>query len=249
MDIEVAGDVLWRQSFRNSKIQESRSSGRKMAAEDGSLPIKRSRGRPRGRPTLDESKDIGSELLDGALREFLKTGYGGTSMTQIVRVLGISKTTLYSRYPSKADLFHAIILRQITKAAAATSLTIQGSTLQLGSGLRAYGNRTLEISLSGDLLEVNRLIYSESQRFPELGKAAIERTQTGIRQIAEFIAQAAERDGIPVRDPEGVASAFIFMLRGWYVSLMPTGEPVSTAMREAWVESAVHALISGRDEW
>jgi TetR/AcrR family transcriptional regulator, mexJK operon transcriptional repressor len=205
--------------------------------------------RSRGRPRLGEVELIDSELLDGALREFLRCGYGGTSMGRIVRSLGISKTTLYSRYPSKEDLFRAIVSRQIEGLSVATSLQESGAWLELGMGLRAYGNRSLEISLSGDLLQVNRLIYSESHRFPELGAAAAERTRLGIGQISDFIAQCARRDRIPCRDPDGVAEAFIFMLRGWYVDAMLTDRHVGAAVREAWVERAVHALLSSRAEW
>ena len=205
--------------------------------------------RSRGRPRVGEGEIIESELLEGALREFLKHGYGGTSMAQIVKSLGISKTTLYSRYPSKNDLFRAIMSRQIERLSARTALQTNGHWLDLGMGLRAYANRSLEISLAGDLREVNRLIYSESGRFPELGAAAAERTQLGIAQIAEFIEQCGERDGIPIRDAKGVAEAFIFMLRGWYVDVLLNNVPVDPSTRETWVEKAVHAILNGREEW
>lgn len=205
--------------------------------------------RARGRPRQDEVEAIDSELLDGALREFLKTGYGGTSISQIVKALGISKTTLYSRYPSKDALFRAIVSRQIERLSASTALQANGNWLEIGVGLRAYANRTLEISLTGELREVNRLIYSESPRFPELGAAAAERTEIGVAQIAQFIRQCGRRDGVPARNPEGVAEAFIFMLRGWYVNVILSNAAVSPAAREAWVETAVHSLLSGRAEW
>jgi AcrR family transcriptional regulator len=205
--------------------------------------------RARGRPRQKEAETIETELLDGALREFLKTGYGGASITQIVRALGISKTTLYSRYPTKDVLFRAIVARQIERLSASTALQGNGSWLEIGVGLRAYANRTLEMSLDGEMREVNRLIYGESQRFPELGVAAAERTQVGIGQIADFITQCARRDGVPVRDPRSIAEAFIFMLRGWYVDVLLSGQAVTPAAREAWVEKAVHALLSGRAGW
>lgn len=204
--------------------------------------------RTRGRPRQDEVGLIDGELLQGALNEFLKTGYGGTSMRQIVAALGVSKTTIYSRYPSKEALFRAIITRQIERLASNTALH-EEDWPEIGIALRSYANRTLEISLSGELREVNRLIYSESQRFPELGVAAAERTELGITQIADFIDNCADRDGVPVRNTRGVAEAFIFMLRGWYVNVLLTNKPVSAAHREAWVERAVHALVSSRADW
>lgn len=213
--------------------------------QDQVAAVKRSRGRPR----RDEAEHIESELLDAALKEFLRSGYGGASMTQIVKTLGISKTTLYSRYPTKADLFRAIVSRQIEARSAESFLRTGADTFELGMGLRAYANRALEMSLEGEILQVNRLIFSESPRFPELGTAAVARNRQGVRQIAAFIAACAERDGVPCRDPHGVAEAFIAMLRGWYVDVLLANEQVAPADRELWVERAVQTLVSGRADW
>jgi AcrR family transcriptional regulator len=212
--------------------------------EDGTIAR-----RPRGRPKLEDVAQIESRLLDVALQEFLAHGYGGTSLTRIVKAAGISKTTLYARFPSKEDLFGAIVRRQIDRLSAVEALRSAKGAVDLAAGLKAYGNRTLEISLEGDLLKVNRLIYSESGRFPELGLAAAERSQTGIAHVADFVARCAEADGVPCRDPAAVGEAFIFMLRGWYVDVLLAGETVSARRRQRWVDAAVHLLIAGRAEW
>lgn len=205
--------------------------------------------RPRGRPKLEDVAQIESRLLDVALQEFLAEGYGGTSLSRIVKAAGISKTTLYTRYSSKEDLFRAIIHRQVERLSAVAVLRSPGGPLRLVEGLKAYGNRTLETSLEGDLLQVNRLIYSEAARFPELGTASAERSGRGIADVAAFIADCAEADGIPCRDPRAVAEAFIFMLRGWYVDALLTNQPVSVRQRQRWVDTAVQALLAGRAEW
>jgi AcrR family transcriptional regulator len=205
--------------------------------------------RSRGRPKLEDVAQIESRLLEVALQEFLAEGYGGTSLSRIVKAAGISKTTLYTRFSSKEDLFRAALRRQMEGLAAVAALRSPKGKLDLVGGLRAYGNRTLEISLEGDLLEVNRLIYSEAARFPELGLAAAERSQTGIDDVAVFIRTCADADGVPCRDPQAVAEAFIFMLRGWYVDMLLTNRPVSVRQRQHWVDTAVQALIAGRAEW
>jgi TetR/AcrR family transcriptional regulator, mexJK operon transcriptional repressor len=207
------------------------------------------RRRSRGRPRLADVAVIESKLLAVALSEFLRHGYGGTSMRRIVKAAGISKTTLYARFTSKDQLFRAIMRLQIDRLAATTSLAPHAGRVDLARGLKAYANAMLEISLKGDLLEVNRLIYSEAQRFPELGAAAAERTELGVQQIAAFIRACAEADRIPCSDPELIAAAFIHMLRGWYVNVMLTNRKVAGTLREQWVASAVHALTAARADW
>lgn len=205
--------------------------------------------RSRGRPKLEDVSAIENKLLSVALKEFMQHGYGGTSLRQIVKIAGISKTTLYSRFSSKEQLFRAIIRQQIDRLAATTSLRSDAGPLSLERGLKAYANRMLEMSLKGDVLEINRLIYSESQRFPELGAAAAERSALGIKQIADFIRERAVADGISCSDPEGIAEAFILMLRGWYVNVMLTNTKVLAARREQWVERAVRTITLARSEW
>ncbi len=219
--------------------------------EKGKAPVVAVKsGRSRGRPRPEDLIAIESELLEVALRQFLQHGYGGTSMTQIVKAAGVSKSTLYSRYPSKEALFRAIIHAQITQLSPESPLRAEGNAPPvLEQGLKSYANQMLAISLQGDLLGVNRLIYSESYRFPELGAAAAERTALGIKRIAAFIRACAAADGLPCKDPAGVAEAFILMIRGWYVNVILTNATVSASQRERWVKRAVHTLVRAREEW
>ncbi len=205
--------------------------------------------RSAGRPKLEDVAVIERRLLAVALQHFLAHGYGATSLSQIIKAMGISKTTLYSRFSSKEDLFRAIMREQLQRLDATTLLRPLGGRPELEKGLKAYANYLLETSLQGDILGINRLITSESQRFPELGIAAAEKAQPGIRQIAGFIRECAQLDGIPCRNPEAVAEAFIFMLRGWYVNVMLTNRSVSGAERRRWVDNAVHTLVSARSDW
>ena len=205
--------------------------------------------RPRGRPKLHDIAAIDRVLIEVALKEFLRNGYGATSMARIVKAAGISKTTLYARFASKGELFRAIMREQVDGLAEGAEQSLHLDAVDLEAGLKSYANHMLKMSLEGDLLDVNRLIYSESSRFPELGLAAAERSQVGVGQVAEFIRECAAADDIPCTDPIAVAEAFIFMLRGWYVDVMLTNRPVSAAVRRKWVDRAVRSLIAGRDEW
>src|SRR5690606_22305404 len=80
------------------------------------------RRRPRGRPKQEDVALIEAGLLSVALGEFIRRGYGAASLTQIIKIAGVSKTTFYSRYSSKAELFQAIMQEQIKRIAPATAL-------------------------------------------------------------------------------------------------------------------------------
>lgn len=188
-------------------------------------------------------------LLAVALKEFIERGYGASSLTQMVKAAGVSKTTLYSRFSSKDQLFRAIMNEQIKRLDAATILKHGNKKPDLAEGLKAYANHMLDLNLQGDLLAVNRLISSESHRFPELASANAERAELGIKRIASFIQDCAKADRIACKDPSAIAEVFIFMLRGWHANAMATNRKISAAQRERWVERAVHTLLSARADW
>jgi len=205
--------------------------------------------RSRGRPKLEDVAAIESKLLAVGFKEFVRSGYGGASINAIVKAAHMSKTTVYQRFSSKEELFRAIIRQQIDRLAPRLALSLSGEANGLVRGLMSFANRALEASLKGDLLEVNRLVYSESSRFPELAKAAADASKVGIQQIAEFIRQCASADGVPCRNPEAAAEVFVHMLRGWYANVMLTNRKISKLARENWVENSVHCLVSARQDW
>jgi TetR/AcrR family transcriptional repressor of uid operon len=55
--------------------------------------------------------DRRTEILDAALRCFLRTGYHRTSMDDVVRETGLSKGTLYWHFENKQDLFLSLFDR------------------------------------------------------------------------------------------------------------------------------------------
>ena len=49
------------------------------------------------------------EIVLKSAAEFMRSGYAGTSMSTIARVLGMQKASLYHHFPGKEDLFVACI--------------------------------------------------------------------------------------------------------------------------------------------
>ena len=51
-------------------------------------------------------------MLDAAFELFLERGYEGTSMEAIAGALGVTKPVVYACYPSKEELFEALLRRE-----------------------------------------------------------------------------------------------------------------------------------------
>ncbi|OEC99836.1 TetR/AcrR family transcriptional regulator [Rhizobium sp. AB2/73] len=65
--------------------------------------------RPRGRPKTVNDDARRAEIVAEARATFYELGYGGTTMDLVAARCRISKQTLYRLFPSKTDLFAAII--------------------------------------------------------------------------------------------------------------------------------------------
>lgn len=204
--------------------------------------------RARGRPTAEDLIGLEARLVRIARRCFLEDGYGATSVNRIAKEARVSKGTLYSRFATKADIFRAIIDDQIHSRGAKVSFTgPRPKTVE--AMFRIYAEKSLREALLEDSLQLNRLIYSEAARFPELGEAAWERSRIGVRQIAELISYYAEKDGIPCEDPEAVADTFTTILRGIYADQMLRGRPVDVEEMIASAHRMVKVLMSDRHSW
>lgn len=236
---------------REDRHQPARVAGQKLTMlvkdKTGASPGTKSR-RSRGRPSLKQVADIERELLDVALKVFLKDGYGGTSISNIVKAAGVSKTTLYSRYSSKEELFLAIIRRVFESNRVADRMKEGYSSLGLEEGLKAYSQVTLEIGMNSIVRGIDRLIFSEAHRFPELSAAAAQLYDGIFSTLREFIGNCAQRDGIPCRDPARLAEAVIDLTRGFHVRSMVTNRSLTSDEISAWADRTIGLLLESRED-
>ena len=220
---------------------------RAMAKEpSAALSVKR---RPRGRPRLEDVADIENELVEVALSEFLRHGYGGTSMATIVKAAGVSKTTLYSRFASKEDLFIAMMKKMVEGDLSARIRAVESPSRPLTDMLREFAYKSLEIGLDTEHYGVVRLIYGESHRFPELraaGEALADASRAGILNVMNAY---AEREGMTFANPEVPANALTLLLRGMHLDIVLSGNRTVDAERRKEIDWFVDLLVASMDRW
>jgi AcrR family transcriptional regulator len=201
-----------------------------------------------GRPKAEDVAELEARLIRAALETFLAKGYGAASMNEVARAARVSKGTLWARFPTKADLFRAIIEDQIQKSY--VRFQHPGPRPRtLEAMLRAFAERALQDSLSEEIIALNRLIYSEAGRFPEVGEAAWKRSHVGVRQVAGLIRDYAVAEGVPCRDPEAAANVFTTLLRGFYGDVMLKGRAAAVPEIETWTQTMLRVFLAGRRDW
>jgi TetR/AcrR family transcriptional repressor of mexJK operon len=161
---------------------------------------------------------------------FLEQGYAATSMSTIATQLGGSKGTLWAYFPSKEDLFAAVL-----DAVTASFRQNLDDALRPGrdchTTLLDFSQRFLLKMLNPDTIRLHRLIVGEGGRFPEIGRLFYARgPQFVLERLSEYIRGRMEAGELRVDDPMQAAMNLIQLtqmqhnLRLWGVVGIPTIE-------------------------
>ncbi|MEH2410135.1 TetR/AcrR family transcriptional regulator [Nostoc sp.] len=183
------------------------------------------------------------QILQGAIRVFLKEGYARTSMDRVSASAGVSKQTIYSHFQDKEGLFKALIERLTLACFQSIFCTekLQGEPEIL---LRQLAEIYLtKVADNPDYLALLRLIITESQNFPELAKLY---TQTVVQRSRQMLSQYfASHPELGITDPEAMAQIFFGSLVS-YVILQDLlyGKELMFLSRDRLVDSLINMVIS-----
>jgi AcrR family transcriptional regulator len=168
--------------------------------------------RGRGRPQARSDEETRAIIFEAARREFAAHGYAATNMESVARAAGISTKTLYRLIPNKAALFEAMITERIDRFASVVRLrACEGRDIE--SGLRNALLVCGELILDPDVIALQRVILSESDKFPDIAGTffhkAITPTQT---TLASWLRTQASRGLLVIDDAEAAAGMLLGML-------------------------------------
>jgi len=109
------------------------------------------------------------EILASARALFLKEGYADTGMEVVARAAGVSTATLYAYFPSKADLFKAIVLETVTSVGAPVreAVRIKGDAR---TRLNALAIAYATFLSRADTRAMFRMVTSERRRFEDVAE-------------------------------------------------------------------------------
>jgi AcrR family transcriptional regulator len=198
---------------------------------------------PRASP--DERRD---HIIAVAADVFAEDGYGASSMSSIAVRLGGSKATLYKYFPSKEQLFEAVMEQRCQRVLSPLRDLRSSGDDDLESLLAGFGERFLVKIYETAALDVHRLIQSEGPRFPELAQAFF---RAGPNAVVEELRATLERFAnagtIVCEDLELAAGQFLGMLRGdrhlrFSVGLVPAPDVIEI---ERHARHAAHIFVSG----
>lgn len=127
--------------------------------------------RPDDAPARQRRKEARpQELLDAALALFVEKGFAATRAEEVAQHAGVSKGTLYLYYPSKEELFKAVV-RQTLSHLIAEGLDavaqFQGSSSDLLAHLMGIWWERVGCTPAAG---IHKIVLAEVRNFPELAQ-------------------------------------------------------------------------------
>src|SRR5687768_15979627 len=121
-----------------------------------------------GRPTREQAVARHHQLLETALDHFLEKGFELTTIEAIAQDVGMTKRTVYARYPDKVALFHAAVNLAIERYTVSPEQIEATDRGDLETTLIAIAWLRIEQVLTPNGLRLQRIINAENYRFPEV---------------------------------------------------------------------------------
>jgi AcrR family transcriptional regulator len=97
------------------------------------------------------------QILDVAFKLFLESGYRGTSMDAIARAAGVTKPVVYACFPSKAELFGALVDREEQRMFAQLAAALASGAQPAGLEEMLVAGFTALLTAVGDTPETYRV--------------------------------------------------------------------------------------------
>lgn len=196
---------------------------------------------------MTNSRDLSPEkteaILDGAMQEFLEHGYAGARIDRIVAAAGVSKATVYRRFPDKEALFTTLIQRMATIKELFRQQNCQPLQEEPAVFLRQFATGMLDnVADDPQVLTFLRIIIGESGRFPELARAFI---QTIEKPNLDFLSQYfAAHPKLQLADPEVAARTFVGTLVHFVILRnMLHGEAIVPMERDRLVDGLLELIL------
>lgn len=191
--------------------------------------------------TLNKT-DKATQILNGALQEFLARGYSGTSMDRVAATAGVSKPTVYNHFQDKEGLFRALVQK------------IARERFQLKFNPELFSDppevsfpRLLSlvvdtIATDTEYHDFVRLVIGESGRFPELARTFITYlSKPGLEMMQCYFDEHPEFELIDSRPiAQIVIGAVVHMALTQHIL---HGRDIMPLSKEGLVETLTHLLV------
>ena len=184
-------------------------------------------------------------ILSVAAAEFIGRGYAEASMSRIAADAGVSKKTIYARYPNKDALLMAVAGDLATRSYEGVLTAITDSDGGPEHVLTGFATQAAKTWASPEVIGIYRLIVSEAARFPQLASIYRDTMNRFRKTLADYLQQQCDAGTLAIADVDAASYQFGLLAYGEVREKGLLGETVTEAGITALVCRTVEAFLMG----
>jgi len=201
-----------------------------------------------GRPTKAAAAQRDERLLEIAAEMFMRHGFDATSMERLAEAAMIGKATLYARYADKGQLFADVLRRRILLVygplEAEFAKGLNGKSLE--ETLLILARRFIDLSVAPSSIALGRILAAQGERFPELGKLAVEEgLNRQIRLVETILVRFSAAHRYAIDDMTLAADLFLSIVLGRISRMALLGVQMEPETLDRRIHEAVPMFIRG----
>lgn len=196
---------------------------------------------------VGHSDEKARQILDGARAVFLRDGFDGASVADVARAAGVSKGTLYAYWPSKEDLFVALIRHDKRQQAERACMWGERPGETAAETLARIGTTLIGMFARPEHIALVRTVMAVAPKFPVVGRAFYEAgPQYGAARLAALLDRLVAAGELAIPDTHMAALQFLNLCQSDFVRRLmfcvDDGAPAYAA--EEVIASAVDLFLA-----
>ena len=132
-------------------------------------------------------------IVQAAIAEFREHGFNGTSMDRVAAAAEVSKRTVYNHFPSKDELFEAILGHLWDRSQSLADVPYDASR-PLRAQLLEVLEHKMQLLNDASFIDLSRVAMAEIMHTPERAQAMVTRLSEKEEGLPVWI-RAAQQDG------------------------------------------------------
>jgi AcrR family transcriptional regulator len=207
------------------------------------VTVERSRS---GRPTSSEAALLTDRIRRAAVDAFLAHGYDRTTIEAVAQAAGVTKGTLYARYPDKRALFIEASSWALTRLERDEPDLGEPLPAGLADSLTVIARVILARTVDPDIVAMSRIAIAEAARFPEFALSSRAVTWSPrIQTIMDVLRRHEAAGTITVPDIEIAAEQFFALVGAMPAWLAAYGIHREPEVAERHLRHAVALFLNG----
>ena len=189
------------------------------------------------------------ELLDAALDLFVEKGFAATRAEEVAARAGVSKGTLFLYFPSKEELFKAVVRENISGRFQEWNAEFEAFEGSSADAVRYFMKMWWERIGATPASGITKLIISEARNFPDIAAFYQQEViRPGTELIRRILQRGVDRGEFQVLDPEYATFSitapmvFLIMMKHSLGACVPQDFPLDP---ERYIASQVETLLHG----